>query len=546
MGLVVLLAGKPLSSALVYCNVTDLRFKQLSNGVSIEIEADGALDWEQGAGFQWGRSKTIPLHFPGARSKLGKNLYNVGLYPVSHITVGVPQDAQEGVGLDVVIYNQIPASFEIRATPSQQAIAITVESDRPIEVNNKKEKATESAGSTHTLSVRYQDEKLSVHAVKAKIHELLGRIAQETGINVVLDDTVQKEVSLHVTDLPVAEVIRGLASAYGLALLERGGVYMLSEGVPTDLGPYNLSGTETFPMRYVKAETAAGLLPTFLFQYLHKNDEQNAVVMTAPTQMLDKVRADLQKIDVAPPQILIEALALELTSTREKDLGLGLTFQDNRREVTSDSLLGELNFRVLDALPRDWEARLKALEQKGKARVLANPRMAVVNGRQATISIGSQRFIQVQFLQWGNQQERIETVDIGVRLEIRPWTGGNGEVTTFINTRFSNINQIDPQSGLPLLATREATTSVRVKDGETIVIGGLKLSQKFSTKRKVPILGDLPLLGPLFRSANKSEVESELVLFVTPHILTDEGRLSNADREREIRDRFLQEPATKR
>ena len=90
---------------------------------------------------------------------------------------------------------------------------------------------------------------------------------------------------------------------------------MISAGLPASLATYNRSGTCSFPMRYLQAQNASGLLPTFLHSYLHVNEEQNAVVVTAPRQMLDKIGTDLDKIDVAPPQIMIEAVAVEMTAT---------------------------------------------------------------------------------------------------------------------------------------------------------------------------------------------------------------------------------------
>jgi len=80
---------------------------------------------------------------------------------------------------------------------------------------------------------------------------------------------------------------------------------------------------------------------------------------------------------------------------------------------------------------------------------------------------------------------------------------------------------------------------VRVKDGETIVIGGLTQKQIFDTHSKIPLLGDLPLVGGLFRSHKKNESNSELVIFLTPHVLTPEGRLPDANKEKAIRDKFL-------
>ncbi|MCW3061450.1 MAG: type and secretion system protein, partial [Capsulimonas sp.] len=110
----------------------------------------------------------------------------------------------------------------------------------------------------------------------------------------------------------------------------------------------------------------------------------------------------------------------------------------------------------------------------------------------------------------------------GVKLSVTPLTGGNGEITTRISPEVSNITELDLQTGLPVLSTRRADTTVRIKDGETIAIGGLSLDQEQTTRSKIPILGDIPLIGNLFRSKSESRVRTELVVFVTPHILTAE------------------------
>jgi type II secretory pathway component GspD/PulD (secretin) len=166
--------------------------------------------------------------------------------------------------------------------------------------------------------------------------------------------------------------------------------------------------------------------------------------------------------------------------------------------------------------------------------------MAAVNGQEAEIFIGAQRFIKVNFLQWGQQQERIQSVPVGVKLQVTPWTGGNREITSHLVAEVSNIVEIDPQSGLPLLSTRRAESTVRAADGETIFIGGLTQEQQETRKKRIPVLGDLPIFGSLFRHTSKTSVKTDLVLLVTPRLLTEEGQLADAARERAIRDQFLE------
>ena len=127
---------------------------------------------------------------------------------------------------------------------------------------------------------------------------------------------------------------------------------------------------------------------------------------------------------------------------------------------------------------------------------------------------------------------------VGVRLNIRPSTGGNDEITTWLKVEVSNIVQVDPQSGVPLLGTRRSETTMRTHDGDTIIIGGLSQRQEDEVKRRIPFLGRLPLIGGLFRSRSKSANHTELVLLLRPRMLDDDGRLPTVE-DTQYRQHFL-------
>jgi type IV pilus assembly protein PilQ len=187
--------------------------------------------------------------------------------------------------------------------------------------------------------------------------------------------------------------------------------------------------------------------------------------------------------------------------------------------------------------------RLQALVAAHQAEINAMPRMAVLNGESAEIFVGAQRFIRVEYFQYGTKNEKIQSVDVGTRINVSAWTGGNGEITTTISPEVSNVIELDRETGLPTLSTRTASTTVRVKDGETIVIGGLTQQQDYWTRRKIPILGDLPLIGFLGRSRSRSSVRTDLVILITPRILTESGHLPDAEEEAGLRARMLPPPA---
>ncbi|RYG71574.1 type II and III secretion system protein [bacterium] len=524
LGAILLLAG--LSRALPghaqarsFTTIKSVKTNVLSNGVQITILADGILQYRD----EDADGRTMGLTFPDARNGTGKNFINLNSYPVSHLQLATPQGAQNGIGLRLSINNLAETHATFTRTPDGQGVLITVQSDRTLPQTRGGESgagAVKTEADEKGAVVKYADGKLSLRTVKADIHELMGAIAQKSGLAVAVDDAVDRKISLNLDGVDPASAVRTIAAAYGLAFSPINGIIMLSEGVPTDLATYRSSETQSFRMQNTQAGTASGLLPNFLYSYVKVNAEQNAVVVAAPSQMLAKIGADLRKVDVLSPQILIEAIAVELSDTSDLDIGLRLGNPNPGQFASLDPGAGSITYNTIGTLPREFQATLRALELKGKARVRARPQMVVVNGGDANLFIGSQRFILTQFNQSGQTQNRIQPVDVGVKLYVKPLTGGNGEITTRIAPEVSNITELDLGTGLPVLSTRRSDTTVRVKDGETIAIGGLTLDQEQTRRGKIPFFGDLPLVGSLFRSRKKTTVRTELVVFVTPRIIT--------------------------
>jgi len=538
------------AQSIVYCNITDVKCDVLSNGIQVTVASDGILEYqhptEQWQPRYWS-GKSLTLLFPGARSKFGRNFIDVSKFPVSFIQLSIPATAQEGVGILLTVSAMANTEFRISQAADRQSVIITVASTRTLE---KGAGSTATVGGEAQLTVESRDGTASVHAVNADVHEVFARVAQTLNLDVAVDDGVDRRVSVFMADVPGEDLLRAIARAAGLALVKTpDGTFMVSAGVVEDLATYRLTETRSFRMHNIQASSAAQLLPTFIFPYLHQNKPQNAVVVTAQGDMLEKIEADLRAIDKAPPQIMIEVLAVEFIDTKEAERSLALLHNTAGSAGTYDSTLGDISYSTIGVLPEEFLVNVNWLKSKGKAVIKAQPKMAVLNGGQARIFIGSTRFIEVEVSQWGSVSRRIQGVNVGVTLEISPWTGESKEITTTIAPTVSNISELDSETGLPVLSTRDAKTQVRALSGETIMIGGLSLEQEQVTTHKTKILGDLPLIGSLFRRKATQRTESLLVIFVTPRLLDERGRLPEAEREA-IHKRFLesdhgwQEPAT--
>ena len=532
-----------------YCNITELKIEELSNGVQISLVSDGRLEWDSR-----GRTKNgteLKYAFDNARLELEETFINVDKMPVSYVQFDILPAAKQGIGVMMTVTLMERAQVRQSISPDLQTFILTAMTRRTVSDGDKNRQKTkpEKLGEG-SVAVEADRGLLTVRAVAADIHEVVAKIAREGGVNVAVNDHVKHKVSLNVLNAPPLVLLKGIAAGYGLALSRVGDVEMISEGVlkEKDLATYNRSATASFPITYLQADEAAGLLPNFLISYLHVNAEQNAVVVTAPSQMLSKIESDLKAIDVPPPVIMVDAMVVEVSATGELYRNLGMTYFSEHHDAHLSVEDGDLGYgsieplQIIDGLipTAQLTVTLEALLSKGSARIRAKPRMAAVNGKRAEIFIGAQRFIRVTYLQYGQEQERIQGVPVGVKLVVNPWTGGDDEITSGITVEVSNIRSVDPETGLPLLSTRRANTTVRTRAGETIVIGGLRQQQTEVTRSKIPILGDIPLIGNLFRSKSSSTVDTELFIFVTPRVLDTRGRQSE-EAERKVRSQFLRE-----
>ncbi len=424
------------------------------------------------------------------------------------------------------------------------------------EEGEEKEKKPEAA----EPEISFSAEGVTIHAVNVYAHRLFTRLAEQTDLQLVVDDAIKdRKITIHLTDKSPEEIVNYIVSAYGFSCGCVDGIYMISEGIPRKPSSYLLSDIKSIPTQYVQANSAKGLLPVFLQDHVKVNYEQNAVVLSAPTGVLDKFEEDIRQFDTPAAQIMLEVLVVEFTdwdaaqrdlSVRWQNAGRGAEWgtldlpQDN--PYLPDRAMGELVLRGVAELPTEFRAHLEALVSAHRAKVRAAPRIATISGRWASFFVGIQRYLRQPIEMGGGGGEEgyysggsRNYIDAGVRLAVRPWTGDGKEIICSVSPEVSTLSALDPVTGLPEKITRTADTMVRVRDGQTIVIGGLRQEEERVIRTKVPLLGDLPLLGGLFRSKRRSTARTDLVILITPRVLSRTGHLP-AEEEQQVRERFLE------
>jgi type II secretory pathway component GspD/PulD (secretin) len=396
-------------------------------------------------------------------------------------------------------------------------------------------KPADAAPAAPALEVTLSDRGLTIYAEGVQADEVFGKLARVAGVGILVDDSVGRRegdkfvsrvLTISLANKSIDDIISSVCTTYGLSHSHLGNVYMISEGIPKNPSSYLMSDIDSVTTEYVLSSEAKSLLPEFLQAHVKVNDGKNAVVFSAPPEVLAKFREDIKQFDVPASQIMIEVLMVEFSETAAHERGFDQLWANAGRSVSTSSGAGEVLYHVVNTLPNEFAAALRALEEKGGARVHANPRIATVSGQKASIFVGQQRYLRetVQLPDYST----LNFIDAGIKLDMTPWTGGGGEIISDIAAEVSVMSAPDPITKLPEKSTRRVTTQVRVRQGETIIIGGLTQREMQSTRTKIPLLGDLPVLGSLFRSESKSETNTELVIFITPRVLADDSHLSEA------------------
>jgi general secretion pathway protein D len=260
----------------------------------------------------------------------------------------------------------------------------------------------------------------------------------------------------------------------------------------------------------------------------------NSLLVRAGEQDYQVIKEAVDQLDIRPLQVLIEVLIVEARHDRSFDFGLGISVpgQDlGKGDATAGGSwagggLGDLVIEVMKLGRGNIGARLNAAASRGDVKIVSRPVLLASNNQEARFLVGSQRpFVQVSRSLPTDAASRDQVVqyrDVGTKLTVRPTINQDGYVSLLIQQEINQATE-ETQFQAPIISTREAVTRVLVKDGQTIVIGGLRDQQKDVTQAGVPILSGIPLIGGLFGRASRKTNGSELYLFLTPRILTTDA-----------------------
>lgn len=362
--------------------------------------------------------------------------------------------------------------------------------------------------------------------------EVMGMLSRQERVNILMSDQVEATVSFNLYEVTVPEAIEAIASAAGYAVEYRGGNYFIVE--PESAGRYttsNLTKLKTFRIQYADPAELEATLTPYLSEYgtLRVVPAERLVAVEDTPAFLARFSQLISDIDQPPQQVLIEAKILEVTLTAEDSFGIDWSdfFSSGERVgaygtrgLAGAGTSGSAGFFFTLTDP-DIDVALNALEDRGRVRTLSTPKLLAINNQEASVIIGDRRGFQVTTTINQVTSETIEFLESGVILRVTPKVDGAGKVLLDVHPEVST-GTVD-SNGIPSQVTTEVTTQLLVPSGQTVFIGGLMKHTSNLNRSGVPVLGRIPGVRRLFSNEEATEVNTETIVLITPHIVGELG-----------------------
>lgn len=356
------------------------------------------------------------------------------------------------------------------------------------------------------------------------ITDAIRDISMQTGVPILTDVTVGGFITLDLFDVPLPDALRQLAIPGGYTIKWMDGYYIIGSARPdSPLFPI-LSVTERVKLTHIKAADLPTMLIPAFRDAVRVEPSTNSALVVGPPDLVARIVEDIKMLDVAPYQIRIDALVTEVSTLGRENLGLDWSWDErstnNGLSVGFSNLVGTVSYSLTGGIDR-FLASLRAQVTDGNAKILANPNVVALEGKPASLFVGKVNYYRIVTGSTDSQVTRLEAIEAGVTLELLARVGDDGTIILEIAPSVSDVQGISGDE-LPVIGRRRVSTTVRVRDGETIAIGGLLQETEVETVSSVPILGSLPIIGRLFSTHRTQVDENEVLIFITPTIMHDE------------------------
>lgn len=402
-----------------------------------------------------------------------------------------------------------------------------------------------------TLPKFAQNSTISINLKEASINNVLKVLGEKTGIKFVVDPAIQnRRITVNLNDVFPSEAISVIMESNGLGYrsIEGVDVYMVSD-LSKIMSRTVIKRVSCQFAEAVKLRDILNKIVTPGIGVVLADERTNSLIIKENPEVIEKLEELIGELDRPTPQIYIQAAIAEISLTKNNETGLEWLWKDpnlasstdrvgtrfDLRQTKSGGSEGQSQYTDGEGNPFPFalpigqglgigilnvhiDAILRAIQTDYNLNILSRPHLVTLDNQEASIEVGDQIPYKV-LSQYGITSYEFKSAT--VKLLIKPHINNDRTITIEIkqNADFQNGQTPD---GIPIIATRKASTKVKVGNGKTIIIGGLMRDSDVQTISKVPILGSIPILGALFRSKINKKEKTELVIFITPRIMSDE------------------------
>jgi len=381
----------------------------------------------------------------------------------------------------------------------------------------------------------------------ADLTDVLKAIAYSYNINIIITKDLQGKISAKLKDFSLDDALNAILGIHNYGFMRKGGIVYV---VPKDDLDKN---TESLALSFITVKEALTLLNGAKSKFsgtIQGNEDANTLVVTATPSDMELIKSYLKGIDVPPIQVMIDAELVNLSKADSEQIGatLNLTYTPSSGSLGLVSVLsGSLATNtaipvssstvpygndgsrfILDGKFKGYSPSLAIddLVTKNRAHVIASPSIATLNGHEASILIGDKYPSVTSTSTAGGvsggvvNQTQTTYIDIGTKLKVIPLVSPDGWITLTVEPEVSSLTGFTDANGNPEIATTSAKTEVRVRNNETIVIGGLDSRNDSIDHNGTPGLMNIPFLGWFFRHDKKTLSSGTLTVLITPHIVS--------------------------
>jgi type IV pilus assembly protein PilQ len=406
-----------------------------------------------------------------------------------------------------------------------------------VEIGEQSHKLTiPMRGQTPTIELDRLSGTISLHVRDASIRDVLTLIAQQMKINIVFADGIDARISITLEDVTVENALDAMLSTTGHTWTRVNNIVHVTSLNATARFPAQLQNrvVRVFELDFASATDVdtvvkSMLSPVGTSQVMVTDETDNrrtrdVVIVEDLDRYVTRIEQYVHQLDIPPRQVMIEAyiLEVELSDTRRNGVNFDTLakFANNslRLQTTGFASSAASQAFFIEVNGKNLTGLIELLETTADAKTLASPKVLAINGQKARIQIGERLGYRVTTTTETSSLESVEFIDVGVVLEVTPRVTRDGRVMMRVKPEVSG-GTIDAATGLPSEDTTEVETDILLEGGRGIVIGGLIQERDVDNQSKLPGLGDLKWVGPLFQRRVHEKRRSEIIVVLVPHIM---------------------------